>query len=111
MWRELDVYSKNRNYHHSLIDLPTLLELPQCFMCVRRCSVSVDDRISIIKCYYTSGSSARAALRKFKTERHLIKDPFTTQYIQQLVNKFEGTGSVLDKPKSGCSSLQDDRIA
>lgn len=74
-------------------------------------SVSVNDRISIIKCYYTSGSSARAALRKFKTERHLIKDPFTTQYIQQLVTKFETTGSVIDKPKSGRPSLQDDRVA
>ena len=74
-------------------------------------SISIEDRISIIKCYYSSGKSATAALRKFKQSRGLIKDPFTTQGIQKLVDKFESTGSVHNQQKSGRPSLEEDRSA
>lgn len=73
--------------------------------------ISVEDRIFIIKCYYVSAESPTAALRTFKKERGLVKDPFTTQSIKRLVDKFETTGSVLDQKKSGRPSLQDERCA
>jgi predicted flavoprotein YhiN len=71
--------------------------------------ISIKDRIFVIKCYYSSNESATAALRKFKNERNLIKDPFTTYSIKRLVAKFEETGSTLDKKKSGRQIMQDDR--
>ena len=73
--------------------------------------ISFEDRISIIKCYYANGESPTAALRKFKSDHGLIKDPFTTHSITRLVDKFETTGSILDQEKSGRPSLQGKRCA
>ena len=74
-------------------------------------AISFDDRILIMKCYYASGESATAALWRFKQQRHLIKDPFTTHSIKRLIKKLETTGSLLDQKKPGRPSLQDERRA
>lgn len=71
--------------------------------------IELTDRIDIIKCYYSSGESATAAIRKFKQKRRLIKDPFTLASVSNLVKKFEMTGSVQDRPKSGRPSLLEER--
>ena len=67
------------------------------------------DRIDIIKCYYLSGESATSAMRMFKQKRQLIRDPFSLASVSNLVKKFETTGSVQDRPKSGRPSLQEQR--
>ena len=74
-------------------------------------SISTNDRIFLIKCYYSNNDSATAALRQFKKERNLIKDPFGVQSILNLVKKFEETGTIHDLPKSGRPSQQDERTA
>ena len=45
--------------------------------------------------------SPTAALRQYQTENKLKKPPCTLQAMINLCNKFESTGSVLDKEKSG----------
>lgn len=72
-------------------------------------SISIEDRIFLIKCYYTNNESPTSALRHFKKDRNLIKDPFSLPSIIHLVNKFEKTGTVHDLPKAGRPSLQDER--
>lgn len=49
------------------------------------------------------------AQQQLQKDCGLIKDPFITQNIKRLVDKFESTGSVLDQMKSGRPSLQDGR--
>ena len=71
--------------------------------------INLPDRIDIIKCYYASGESPTAAIRMFKQKRKLIKDPFTLATVSNLVKKFEMTGSVQDRSKTGRPSLHDER--
>ena len=46
----------------------------------------------------------------FKTQRALHKDPFTTTAITKIIHKFEKTGSVLDKSRSGRPSVEEDKV-
>ena len=61
--------------------------------------INPSNRIDSIKCYYSNGESATAAMRAFKQKRRLIKDPFTLACVSNMVKKFEMTGSVQDCPK------------
>jgi transposase len=65
-------------------------------------------RITLVRLYYENGSSAAAALRKFKTLHGYHNDPFPASSVQRLVAKFEDCGSVTDLPKSGRPSFSDD---
>jgi hypothetical protein len=67
-------------------------------------------RIEIVQCYYSCGRSPTAALRQFKLQRGLVKDPFSQSSITRLITKFEETGSVTDKPRSGRPSVDDDTV-
>jgi transposase len=63
--------------------------------------LDLQTRISLVRLYYENGSSAAAALRKFKTLNNLVKDPFCVTTVQRLLHKFETEGIVIDSPKSG----------
>ena len=66
-------------------------------------------RIKVIQLYYSNGKSPAATLRVYKTAHDLRTDPFNVRSIQRLVQRFEETGSVCDKPKSGRPSLEEER--
>ena len=75
-------------------------------------SVSTMDlktRIEFVELYYSNRKSPAAALRAYKTAHDLRIDPFNVRTIQRLVQRFEETGSVCDKPKSGRPSLEEER--
>ncbi len=66
-------------------------------------------KIEIVRHYYASNASATAALRSYKREHNLKNDPFCTKTIARIIQRFEETGSVEDKPRTGRPSLQDER--
>ena len=72
--------------------------------------MDLQTRIEIVQCYYACGRCPTAALRQFKLQRDLVKDPFSLSGITRLIAKFEETGSVLDKPRSGRPSVDDDTV-
>jgi inhibitor of nuclear factor kappa-B kinase subunit alpha len=73
-------------------------------------SIDLKTRILLVRLYYENGSSAAAALRKFKTLHGLIHDPFSVTSVQRLMHKFEHDGVVTDLPKSGRPSFGDDVV-
>lgn len=66
-------------------------------------------RIQLLELYFANGESSTATLRCFKTRHKLHDDPCTVSTITRLVARFRETGSVMDKPKSGRSSLEEER--
>lgn len=72
--------------------------------------MDLQERIEIVQDYYSCGRSPTAALRQFKRRRGLIKDPFDLKTITRLIAKFEETGSVADKPRSGRPPVDDDTV-
>lgn len=58
---------------------------------------SIEERAFVIKIFYKTGAGevGRVWNDEFKTQ------PPSRQQIYKIVNKFEGTGSVADAPKSG----------
>jgi len=66
-------------------------------------------KVEIVRHYYASNSSATSALRSYKREHKLKNDPFSTKTISRIIQRFEETGSVEEKPRSGRPSLQDER--
>ena len=67
-------------------------------------------RIEVVQCYYASHRSPTAALRLFKQQRGLIQGPFSITTVTRLIAKFEETGSVADKPRSGRPSVTEDTV-
>ena len=67
-------------------------------------------RIEIIELYYSNRKSSADTLRAYKTMHDLWKDPFKVRTIQRLVQRFQETGSVSDKPKSGRPSLEEEAM-
>jgi transposase len=63
--------------------------------------MDLQSRISILKHYYKENESAAAALRAYKTEKGLKSDPFSLSTITRLIQRFEETGSVADRPHTG----------
>jgi transposase len=66
-------------------------------------------KIEIVRLYYASNSCPTAALRSYKREHNLRNDPFSIVTIQRIIQRFEETGSVEDRPRSGRPSLQKER--
>lgn len=58
-------------------------------------------RIGLVQCYYECGRNFSAGFRRFRTRNDLRAGPCTLRAFQKLVAKFEETGSVMDKKKSG----------
>ncbi len=67
-------------------------------------------RRDLVRCYYASNNSTSAALRMYKTEKHLVKDPCHVSAISKLIKKFESTYSLLDQPRSGRHTIRDSRL-
>ena len=72
--------------------------------------VDLKMRILLVRLYYENGSSAAAALRKFKTMNNLRDDPFPARFVERLINKFETHGVVTDLPKSGRPRTSDEQV-
>jgi hypothetical protein len=72
--------------------------------------VDLKTRILLVRLYYENGSSAAAALRKFKTMNNLRDDPFPARFVERLINKFETHGVVTDLPKSGRPRTSDEQV-
>ena len=53
--------------------------------------MKLETRRDMIRCFYASKSSLQAALRMYKREKGLIRDPFTCTAISKLVRKIENT--------------------
>jgi hypothetical protein len=66
-------------------------------------------RKDLLRCYYASGNSPVAALRQYKLENGLRKDPCVPHSITNLVQKFEETASLLDAPHTGRKSKEEER--
>lgn len=66
-------------------------------------------RRDLLRCYYASNNSPTAAIRLYKKEKGLAKDPCEPHAVSKLVRKFEETYSLLDAPRSGRPSLVDSR--
>lgn len=71
--------------------------------------MDVQTKIDIIRCYYSSGSSLTCALRMYKGERGLKHNPFTLTTMRRVIERFQETGSVCDRPRSGRPSLLTER--
>jgi inhibitor of nuclear factor kappa-B kinase subunit alpha len=69
--------------------------------------MDLQTKIDIVRCYFAAQSSATAALRLYKVEKQLHKDPFTTVTIQRIADRFLKTGSVSDSPRSGRPSTSE----
>ena len=68
-------------------------------------------RLELVQCFYSSGFSASAALRSYKTKHNLVHDPCTASAISKLIKKFETEFTLHDSPKSGrTKSLLDERL-
>lgn len=66
-------------------------------------------RRDLLRCYYASKNSPTGAIRLYKKQKDIKKNPCKPQAITKLVKKFEETYSLLDAPRSGRPSLQENR--
>ena len=64
-------------------------------------TLSLNVRIQLIQCYYESNRSLTQGLRKFRTLHNLRTGLCSIRNYGKLIRKFEETGSVADKKKSG----------
>ena len=64
--------------------------------------MDLETRVSLVCRYYASNNSPKAALRQFNTENN-------NAALFTIVRKFEETGSVLDKERSGQPLAEADR--
>lgn len=72
--------------------------------------IDLKTRILLVRLYYENGSSAAAALRRYKTINGLCHDPFSVRAVERLLQKFEEHGVVTDLPRSGRPSFGDDTV-
>lgn len=74
--------------------------------------LSLPDRALVVKLFYKNGESTTVTLRKFRTEKGLKaqKSPISLNGILNLVRRFEETGSLEDRPRSGRPALRADRV-
>ena len=63
-----------------------------------------------MRCYYSTNNCATATIRKYNTENNLRKAPCTNRSLLNLVQKFEETESVADRPKSGRRDERTDAV-
>ena len=73
-------------------------------------TLDLKTRILLVRLYYENGSSAAAALRKFKTLKGLRDDPFSARCVENLMHKFEEHGTVADLPRTGRPSIDEDKV-
>ena len=69
--------------------------------------MDLEMRKNLLRCYYANDNSP-AAMRQYKRENSLIKDPCSTSSVTRMVEKFERTYSLHDE-KHGRSSMEEDR--
>lgn len=65
-------------------------------------------RKNLLRCFYANKNSATAAIRQYKRENHLIKNPCAPSTVIRMVEKFERTYSLQDE-KHGRNSLENER--
>ena len=74
--------------------------------------LSLQDKALLIKLFYKNGESATSTLRKFRTTKAIKekKGPISLSGILKLVKRFEETGCLEDRPRSGRPSLGEERV-
>jgi len=72
-------------------------------------TMNLQEKIDIVRCYFSCQESATAAIRKFKTEKGLHRDPFDSRTVKRIVDRFLETGSVADRKRSGRPSMSEAR--
>lgn len=70
--------------------------------------MDLETRKNLLRCYYANNNSATAAIRQYKRENQLIKDPCSPSTVTRMVKKFERSYS-LHNEKHGRNSLQNER--
>ena len=65
--------------------------------------VSISARISLVKLYYSNGEILAQTLREYRRVHRIKRNtgPCSKPALQNLIEKFERTGSVLDAPREG----------
>ncbi|GFW88581.1 DUF4817 domain-containing protein [Trichonephila clavipes] len=73
--------------------------------------LSGKDKTLLVKLFYMNEESAAIALRKFRLQKDMKtgKGPLTGAGLIKLVQRFEETGSLEDRERSGRSSLKQTR--
>lgn len=63
----------------------------------------LSERVELVKLYYRNNRSCKVALRAFRDEHNLsrVSEPCSSRTLTRIVEKFEKTGSLLDKLRSG----------
>ena len=64
-------------------------------------------KIDLVRCHHATQNSPTAAVRQFKRERGLVKDPCSYSAKTKLIAKFKKTGRVLNESR-GRLSLQEE---
>jgi len=70
--------------------------------------MDLEMRKNLLRCYYANNNSSTAAIRQYKRENNLIKDPCAPTSVKRMVEKFERTYSLKDE-NHGRSSLEGER--
>lgn len=73
--------------------------------------LTLQQRVSLVQCYYANNNSIIAALRSYRALHNQIHGPCTRAALRNLINKFEITGSVLDAKREGRPSVPEDEVA
>lgn len=70
--------------------------------------LTLQNRISLVQCYYECARSFVAGIRKFRRNNNLRNGPCSLQAYRKLIRKFEDTGCVTDRAKSGRPKVVND---
>ena len=71
--------------------------------------MDISTKVEIIELFYSSGQSYTQTIRTYCTKHKCHVTPFSCSTVKRLVDKFKRTGSVVDAPRSGRPSLQEER--
>ena len=74
--------------------------------------LTIQDRILLVQLFYGNDRSSSVTLRRFRTIRGIKNesDGPRRSTLASLIDRFEETGSVEDKPRSGRPSIEEDSI-
>ena len=71
--------------------------------------MDISTKVEIIELFYSSGQSYTQTIRTYCTKHKCHVAPFSCSTVKRLVDKFKRTGSVVDAPRSGRPSLQEEK--
>jgi len=72
--------------------------------------ISVQDRISLVRCFYQCGNSVVSALRQFNKENNRKTNVCSEGSVRHLIKRFEEVGSVADLSRSGRPRVSEEDV-